>query len=149
MCVTNVAGEQRLIRSQSCCVDVGFTLDELLCLTEALLGGHSRRWAEESNIRDRGTLLSLLHSLSRTHTHGSEWGQWKHGSVSLGPRPSSTHSPAAIPTRPLTSYWPCSLIIRSAWTTLGHFNPLCIHIHTPSDSAHTHANMHARTQTAD
>lgn len=61
ICVTNVAAELPLILSQSCCDDVSFGLDKLLCLNEALLGRHSGGRAKESDIRDRGTLLSPPH----------------------------------------------------------------------------------------
>lgn len=91
ICVTNVAAELPLILSQSCCDDVSFGLDKLLCLNEALLGRHSGGRAKESDIRDRGTLLSPPHS--RTQMVASE--DSENSSVSLGPRPCSTHPPPA------------------------------------------------------
>lgn len=80
---------------------------------------------------------------ARAHTHtrtdgGERGGDSENSLVSLGPHPSSTHPPSAVPTGPLTSYWPCSLIIRSAWNTLGHSNPFCMHKHTRPHTPRTH-----------
>lgn len=133
ICVTNVAAELPLILSQSCCDDVSFGLDKLLCLNEALLGRHSGGRAKESDIRDRGTLLSPPHSHARTHTH--RWWRVRTVKTALCPwalvlAPPIHHQPV-VPTGLLTSYWPCSLIIRSARNTLGRFSrPIRAHTNT-------------------
>lgn len=133
ICVTNVAAELPLILSQSCCDDVSFGLDKLLCLNEALLGRHSGGRAKESDIRDRGTLLSPPHSHARTHTH--RWWRVRTVKTALCPwalvlAPPIHHQPV-VPTGLLTSYWPCSLIIRSAQNTLGRFSrPIRAHTNT-------------------